>query len=753
MSFPHRIRTIYGKELVDILRDHRTLTAMIVVPIVLYPLLMLGAIQAVSYQSERIAEEQIVIGVVNEEQGQSLFRLINSDANVSERERGRDDERAPVGEQKERDGEAVERQGRGSADRGAGAEVGDEVDAGAVADPSVDEGAATSIDPAKVKILNLESREQIEAAVRERRIHLGVLFDRDRLIDAPDVTNQVRFLIDKEDVRSMAVRTRLGDVIQRTVDRTRAERKASAGLPVAFDQPFALEIVDLSAPPSILGQILPLILVLMTITGAIYPAIDLTAGERERGTLESLMVCPVPVIDLIVGKFLVVTTVAIIGAALNLTSVTCTVYFGGFNRLIASSGEGLPIAKMVFILLCLIPFAVLMSAIMLAVCSFARTFKEAQNYVTPVILAVLIPGGIAAMPATRLEGVMLVMPVGNMVLLARDFLLGVIISPLAIIMVLISTTLYAVASVAVAANVFGKESVVFSDAGSWKAMLTRRFIKPTSVPTVSMSLLFVALLFPLWFFVQAALAPTGPGENAVKLLMATAWLMPLLFVLVPAGLLAYWKVDIREALALRIPSARHLLAAVLIGLTAWIPSREITVLQFHLVDMPQSLAQNAEALSETLKALPAFAAFLIVAVIPAVSEELLFRGFLFSGLLGAGRARTAILASAAVFAVFHFIIFKFAVTFMLGAVLAYLCWRSRSIVPGVIAHAINNSLGVMEILYPTSREWIGRQPDAAGTVDAAAHLPIPILSVGTLLFLLGIRIARGGGLPGQHVRN
>lgn len=730
MSFPHRIRTIYGKELVDILRDHRTLTAMIVVPIVLYPLLMLGAIQAVSYQSERIAEEQIVIGVVNEEQGQSLFRLINSDANVLERERSREDARGAI-----------------------------ESAAGNVADTSNPigdtngAGAPTSIDPAKVKIVNLESAEKIEAAIRERRIHLGVVFDRDRLIDAPDVTNQIRFLIDKEDVRSIAVRHRLGDVIQRTVERTRAERKATAGLPLAFDQPFALEIVDLSAPPSILGQILPLILVLMTITGAIYPAIDLTAGERERGTLESLMVCPVPVIDLIVGKFLVVTTVAIIGAALNLTSVTCTVYFGGFNRMIASSGGGLPIAKMAFILLCLIPFAVLMSAIMLAVCSFARTFKEAQNYVTPVILGVLIPGGIAAMPGTRLEGVMLAMPVGNMVLLARDFLLGAVVSPLAILMVLASTTLYAAASVAVAANVFGQESVVFSDAGSWKAMFTRRFIKPTHIPSISMSLLFVAVLFPLWFFIQSALAPTGPGENAVRLLMATAWLMPLLFVIVPLGVLIYWKVDVREALALRVPSARHIFAAVLIGLTAWIPSREITVLQFHLVDTPQGLTQSAESLSETLRALPALAAFLIVAVIPAVSEELLFRGFLFSGLRGAGRVRTAILASAAVFAVFHFIIFKFAVTFVLGAILAYLCWRSRSIVPGIIAHALNNGLGVMDVLHPSWREWIGLPLETVGADEVSAHLPIPILIVGTMFFLLGIRIARGKGHRSPSIRD
>ncbi|MBU0718390.1 MAG: hypothetical protein KJ749_09095, partial [Planctomycetes bacterium] len=80
MNFWHSIRTIYRKELVDILRDRRTLIAMIVVPIVLYPLLMLGSIQAVSYQVESLDEEQLVIGVVSQDQGRFLLELIAADA-------------------------------------------------------------------------------------------------------------------------------------------------------------------------------------------------------------------------------------------------------------------------------------------------------------------------------------------------------------------------------------------------------------------------------------------------------------------------------------------------------------------------------------------------------------------------------------------------------------------------------------------------------------------------------------------------
>ena len=68
----------------------------------------------------------------------------------------------------------------------------------------------------------------------------------------------------------------------------------------------------------------------------------------------------------------------------------------------ADGGNGFPFWALPVVLLCLIPLAVLMSAIMIAVCSCARTFKEAQNYVLPVILAALFPGGIAALPGSRL---------------------------------------------------------------------------------------------------------------------------------------------------------------------------------------------------------------------------------------------------------------------------------------------------------------------------------------------------------------
>ncbi|MCH7884268.1 MAG: CPBP family intramembrane metalloprotease [Planctomycetes bacterium] len=691
MSFYGRIRTIYVKELTDILRDRRTLIAMIVVPIVLYPLLMLGSIQAISYQTETLAQEDIIIGVLSESQGRWLYRLIEADAQAIEKNRQ---------------------------------------DLG----PDSQEAKEELPFPlASADIRRFASQDEIQAQVRNRVIQVGVILNPNGPPQTTQEQTSVQFFLDKEDVRSASAYRRLVDLIERTTARIVAARKARAGLPDAFDHPFVVSDTDLSSPPSILGQILPLILVLMTITGAIYPAIDLTAGERERGTLESLMVSPVSVNDLIVGKFLVVTTVAILGAALNLASVTATVHFGGFDRMISTTSEGIPFGSMLFILLCLIPFAVLMSAVMIAVCSFARTFKEAQNYVTPVILAVLVPGGIAALPATRLEGIMLVMPVGNMVLLAREILLGAIVSFEQIAWVLVSTTFYAAAAVTVAASIFGQESVVFADAGSFGSLFSRRALKRSNKPTVSTVMLFTALLFPAWFFIQTALSPE-PGESLGGLLYATSWLMPALFVGLPLLILLYWRIDVVGSLALRMPSGRHLAAGILIGLSAWVPVHELSVLQFQWLGAPESIRQSGEILKETLLSMPRGTMLLVVALIPAVCEELLFRGFLLSGLGSSMKKWTAILVSGLVFGVFHFFLFKFALTAALGIVFAYLCWQSRSILPVMIAHFLHNAIGVLLGLGAESGEDVASEA-------AWAHLPLYVLALGLLTLGIGLALA------------
>lgn len=748
-----RILVIYQKELVDLLRDHRTLAAMIIVPIVMYPLLMVGSIQAVTSQRGKLEEEHIVVGGLDDEEQRDMLRAVQV---FSERMR-------EIREAEEKASEA----GPGAAEAmgtppSIGMVVGDGKDEsvgvkgadrpgtgrGAIPpapDPGEDaEPKARDADEYLFNWLSFRDEEAVKKAVQGRLIHIGIIFQ-GPMVDRPDRQISAKIYYDKENARSQIHAMRVNDMIADAAELWMRERVKRLGLPPTFLEPFKVEMGDLSSPGSILGQIVPLILVLMTVTGAIYPAIDVTAGERERGTLETLMACPVPIVHLIIGKFLVVTTIAILGATLNLASISATVFFGGFNEIIFAPGAGLPYAELGLILLCLVPFAVLMSSIMLAVCSFARTFKEAQNYVTPVIIAVLVPGGLAAMPTTELTGAMAVMPVGNMVLLAREMLSGAPIGWGAFLLILGSNVLYAAAAVALATRIFGQESVVFSDSVSLAGALNRRRIRPSLRPSPTLVLITAALLFPLWFHLQNALQRMmgGGGGSMADTIRRTNAAMPVLFVIVPLALAWYWKIDWREGLLLRAPRPIALLAALFFGASTWLLAREAGALQQALIPPPSFLVEMDNALRGAFGAFSLPEALLLFALIPALSEECLFRGFLLQGLRGGRREShygsrrggvAAILFSALLFAAFHFLFYRFPITFLLGLLLGALALRSGSLWPGVLVHFMHNGLTTLGA-FPTMQPYFERLAGPEKGLLTASPL---VLGAAALLLAAGL---------------
>ncbi len=684
-----RVNTIYRKELVDILRDRRALAAMVIVPIVLYPLLMVGSVQAISFTSSEL-RRQIVVGVDPQDRT-SFQRLYHEYETQAARE-------APTSRP--------------------------------------EDGDETPEEPPEILIREVRA-DEMKQAVRERHIHVGMVFDRLPAGDPLTSQYEIELIYDPELPRGRSAFDWLSAVLHDLARRRIEFRMSMMNVPIEALEPILLVERKITTPGSVLGLILPLILVLMTITGAIYPAIDLTAGERERGTLETLMASPVPVMELIVGKFLVVATVAVVGAALNLACVSATVYFGGFEQALSGREQsgGFPFGVLPVILLSLVPFAILFSAVLIAVCSFARTFKEAQNYITPVILATLIPGGIAALPTSELQGVLTVTPVANMVLLTRELLLGSPVPAGVIAQVLISTTLYAAAAVALAARIYGTESVVFADSGSIRASFARRLIRPASRPSTALVTLMAALLFPLWYFVQVRLQSTG-GAGLLDTLQRSAVALPICFVVLPMFVLWYWKINPATTLQISAPRPRHGIAAILLGLTLWVPVSEWTVLQARLVGMAPGLAEQNRELVAALNVTPVWQVVLYLGIVPGLCEELFFRGVLLSGLRDSVRKWTAIGGTALVFAVFHFVFFHVPAKAALGIVLGWLCWQSRSVWPAVLAHVLHNSVVA---LLPRAGDRLGMDFTELNT---PAHLPIHILVPGLAIVAAGVLLAR-----------
>jgi ABC-2 type transport system permease protein/sodium transport system permease protein len=234
--------------------------------------------------------------------------------------------------------------------------------------------------------------------------------------------------------------------------------------------PVRIKVAGLARPgrptPSAFLVLMPLILILMTITGAVYPAIDLTAGERERGTLEILMAAPVPRLSLLLAKYTAVVTVAVLTALVNLGSMALTLWLSGLGERPEFRIESFSPLVFLEIFLLLLLFAAFFAAVLLALTSFARSFKEAQAYLIPLMLVALVPGVMSLVPGLHLDGPLVLVPLLNIVLLARDLLLGEA-SLFAALFVILSTLAYALVAIVIAALIFGAEAVRSGQGGWW----------------------------------------------------------------------------------------------------------------------------------------------------------------------------------------------------------------------------------------------------------------------------------------------
>ncbi|HEX4510320.1 MAG TPA: ABC transporter permease, partial [Burkholderiaceae bacterium] len=262
----------------------------------------------------------------------------------------------------------------------------------------------------------------------------------------------------------------------------------------------------------VLSKILPLIVVIMTMLGAFYPAIDITAGERERGTLETLLSSPVQRFDLMTGKVLAVATLSLLTGVLNIVSMSLTVAEGA--RLAAGTPIlDIPWPRAAATLLIVVPAAFLFGSVMVAIGAMARSFKEAQTLLMPVYLLCFTPSLVAGMADFRLTGLTMLVPGTNLTLLARDLMLGEA-GLLPTVIVLASTIGFGAVALAFAARLYDSERLLAStdaDLVSLSAWLRHLVARPAAgqadmaglepvTPSAGQAVALFGVAFTLWFF-------------------------------------------------------------------------------------------------------------------------------------------------------------------------------------------------------------------------------------------------------------
>ena len=384
------VLTIYKKEMLDTIRDRRTLISMVVVPLAAIPLLFLVMSKFVS-SSEKIAgNEAAAIAVRNADR---LPGLLNALAQAGFKLATRDDIKA-----------AIERK---------------EIAAG-------------------VEPVELPGQGKIEVRVYA------------------DLTRR------SSEVASGRIRAALAAFRQDSI----RLKLTALGLPVSIADPFAVKPVNIAPEKKMAGlfwgSMVGYFVVLLMFTGGMYPAIDMTAGEKERRTLEVVLASPARRGAVILGKIFATTTAVLITAILSIVSLVVSFRFADFGKEMSRTVGHMPldVRSVALVFVALAPMAFLAASLMIAIALFAKSFKEAQSYLTPLIMVVIFPLVLGMLPGFQLTPALALMPLFNVCQLIKEIFLGEY-SGLAFAITMAANMVYAAVAFYAAVRVFSNERVLF----------------------------------------------------------------------------------------------------------------------------------------------------------------------------------------------------------------------------------------------------------------------------------------------------
>jgi sodium transport system permease protein len=255
-------------------------------------------------------------------------------------------------------------------------------------------------------------------------------------------------------------------------DQVVKERLASRNIATSVLVPFEIKQQNVAPPEKVsgatIGGFIGYLVILLCMTGAMYPAIDLTAGEKERGTMETILSSPVSRMNLVLGKFLLVLSAALATAALSVISMGIS--FTAMKHLNTSvqSGRGEAAAlilhlgpkSVVLIFLMALPLAVFFAAALMTIALFAKTYKEAQSYLTPMTFIVIIPAVASLLPGVELTPKLALVPILSTSLVCKEIIAGTY-HWSSIALIFLSTCVYAAIALFLAVKMFQREDVLF----------------------------------------------------------------------------------------------------------------------------------------------------------------------------------------------------------------------------------------------------------------------------------------------------
>lgn len=630
---------VLAYELLLLLRDRRALLLAVVLPTALYPLVFLGQRGLENASRKAIEERRIVVACDLEglEARQRLEDLLQEEGTVEIR--------------------------------------------------SVDAGALRRIDPSAPV-----TPEEIAAVRSLAGGPEGVVLVAREILSASGPRVGLRLSYDGTNDVALQAKKR----VDRALDAFEKERRSAlAAARIGRDPARGLEVttVDVARPSdaagSTLGRILPLLAVIVVLSGGSYAALSVFAGEREAGTLETLLVQPAHAAALVGAKFAAVLITGLLTLLLNGASILFCLQRGLGSLPGATSSALLGVelgAERLFIgVVVFLPAAVLLCALLCLVCGRARTFRQGQYTILPLLLVCLVPAALASQDVD-LDPLLAAVPLAGPSLALRDALRGNLSLPLAIWM-FVAGSLWAGAALVEVARSLGTERLVQSEESEEEVAL--RSVQ--SRYALRWAWVAVFLVYVVGGVLQAWSLPWG--------IFLTLWaLLPLLAVLSARGTARRAKESLASALNLARPSFAHCAGALLLAPAIALLARLVFEWQRTVLPLPSRIEQGE--LLQGLESVPFGVRVFLLAISPAVCEELFFRGALLSGLRRDLSVASCLAWEAVTFGAAHSSIYRFVPTALLGMILTAIVLRGRSLVPAMLLHAAYNTLLVCEVDRP-----------------------------------------------------
>jgi sodium transport system permease protein len=757
MNF-RNIRLIYAREIRDQLRDRRTLFMIAVLPLLLYPLLGMSVFQL--SQFVRKSEPKIlVIGRENLRADDGLPPLLEGDQFSPKL----------TGDPKVSDWLHLEFAATPGATSAAAEPLAPDAEAAEGETPSFTT-RELRLAEARLKsgdvqvVLNFppdfgerlqELRDQIEAGShRDSKPADGT---KDAKTDAPILIPQPQLLFNSGKEKSRVAHSQVEQILDAWKSQIVRDNLLASRVPANVARPFELKPHDVAERRQqqalMWSKILPFVLFIWALTGAFYPAVDLCAGEKERGTLETLLSSPATRMEIVWGKLLTVMTFSCATAVLNLASIGITsryVIAQLSSMPLGEMSQGLelpPFTSLLWLLVALVPMSALFSALCLACAAFARSTKEGQYYLMPLFMISMPLMMLPLAPGSDLNLGNSLIPITGVILLVMSLVQGEYAAVLPyIIPVCGITAICCHWAIRWAVYQFNQESVLFReserlDPRRWLVHLVR---DRRDTPSLAEGFVCVVLIFVIRFFMELALAANVPANPNFKYFTLLLFISQVVCIALPALLMALILTGrpAKTLLLTRRPTATVCAMAIALAALLHPFGMQLSAWIRELYPMQDATKDTLELMNRMLSTAPnAWLPIALLALVPAVCEELAFRGFVLSGLRHVGSKWWAIGLTAVFFGVVHGFVQQSISAAFLGVVLGYIAVQTGTIIPCMLFHATYNALGFVAAAYlPQFTEtrpllWRFIHEPAAGQILYSWHIVAITLLAAAILLL------------------